>query len=217
MNQNRPHGHTTLSNFLNGWRLLGVVTAALALAALFILATVPGMDGVRLIIRITARSSFALFVMAFSASALVSLFPGTLTRWLRVNRRYLGLSFAVSHGIHGAAIVALAIADPDLFARLTNTATTVSGSIAYGFIAAMALTSFDRTAALIGRRAWVTLHAAGGWYLWVSFMVSFGKRAVHSGFHQPFIAVLTAVLILKIAAWSAKRFAGKRASAVNMP
>lgn len=217
MNQNRAYGRTALSNLLNGWRLLGVVATALTLATLFILATVSGMDGVRLIIRITARSSFTLFVLAFSASALVSLFPGTLTRWLRVNRRYLGLSFAVSHGIHGAAILALAIADPALFARLTNTATIVSGGIAYGFIAAMALTSFDRTAALIGRRAWVTLHAAGGWYLWVSFMFSFGKRAVHSGFHQPFIAVLIAVVILKIAAWSAKRFAGKRARTAEMP
>ena len=44
------------------------------------------------------------------------------------------------------------------------------------FLAAMTATSFDRTAQLIGPRAFRILHLTGGYYLLFQFMVSFGKR-----------------------------------------
>ena len=81
---------------MNGWRLTGMLSLLLAGMALLFLAAHGGdIEGVRLVIRATARSSLVLFALAFTASALVELVPSDLTRWQRRNRRYLGMSFAV--------------------------------------------------------------------------------------------------------------------------
>ncbi|MFI5500572.1 hypothetical protein ACIA5E_16060 [Nocardia asteroides] len=55
---------------------------------------------------------------AFVATSVLALWPGEPARWLARNRRYLGLSFAMSHGVHLAAIVTLARTDPETFDSL---------------------------------------------------------------------------------------------------
>ena len=51
--------------------------------------------------------------------------------------------------------------DPAGFADATTLASYVFGGIGYAFIIAMTATSFDRTAAAIGPRAWRILHLVG--------------------------------------------------------
>src|SRR5262249_40921223 len=153
---------------MNGWRLTGVLSLLLAGMSLYFL-TAQGWDadGIRLVIRATARTSVMLFVLAFTARAMVALLPNESTRWPRRHRRHLGVSFAVSHFIHLAAIVSLAVVDKVLFWKLTNLGTIVLAGAAYLFIAAMTATSFDRTAAWLGPRKWRLLHLIGGWYIWI--------------------------------------------------
>ena len=97
---------------MNGWRLTGLLSLVL-LAMSLALGTLHAwdMESVRLVIRATARTSLVLFVLAFTAGAMAQLAPGEVTRWQRRNRRYLGVSFAVSHFIHLAAILSLAAFD----------------------------------------------------------------------------------------------------------
>jgi sulfoxide reductase heme-binding subunit YedZ len=159
-------------------------------------------DGVRLVIRFTARTSLLLFCLAFSAAALAKLRPNAWTRWQRRNRRYLGVSFAVSHFIHLAAIVGLATLDRELFWKLTNTATIVLAGTAYLFIAAMTATSFDRTAAWLGPRKWRLLHLVGGWYIWISFATAIGKRVPLDRFYWPMAALVLAAAIVRLIAMS---------------
>lgn len=164
-------------SWLEGWRLLAALTLSLIVLSLWIASMRQfEVEGVRMVIRFTARSSLMLFCLAFGAAALARLWPNTWTRWQRRNRRYLGLSFAASHAIHAVAIVAFANMDPADFAEATSAASYIFGGIGYAFIIAMSATSFDRTAALLGPRAWRALHLTGGYYLWLQFMVSFGKR-----------------------------------------
>jgi len=73
---------------------------------------VGGSEGARAAIRFTARTSMALFLLAFTASALYRFWPGRVTRWIRQNRRYLGVSFAGSLGVDALAIMVYAIVDP---------------------------------------------------------------------------------------------------------
>src|SRR6201999_4612294 len=84
-------------------------------------------DGVRAVIRFTARSSLMLFCLAFSAGALARLWPNAWTRWQRRNRRYLGVSFAASHAIHAVAIIAFAKMDPAGFVEATSPASYIFG------------------------------------------------------------------------------------------
>lgn len=186
---------------LEGWPLLGVLALAVsAMAAAIVAAQGGDVEGVRAAIRATARSSAALFCLAFAAGALVKLWPGAATRWLKRNRRIFGLAFAVSHGVHALAIAAYAILAPAAFAAHTMPATWIFGGLAYAFIIAMAATSFDRSAAWIGPRAWRILHAVGAYYLWISFINNFGRRAIAEPNYWGFVAVLLLVGALKLAA-----------------
>jgi sulfoxide reductase heme-binding subunit YedZ len=187
--------------YLEGWYLLGATSLVMAALAVW-LAAMRGfeVDGVRLVVRYTARTSLLLFCLAFSASALHRLWSSPYTSWQRRNRRYLGLSFAVSHLIHAVAIVCFAVMAPPLFAEATSPASFIFGGIGYALIIAMAATSFDATARAIGPRAWRILHLSGVYYLWVQFMISFGMRIPAMPNYAWFLLPLLAVMAMRVMA-----------------
>jgi len=193
-------------DWFEGWRLLTLLTLILA----GLCAGIAGMrgfevEGVRMVVRFTARSSLLLFCLAFSAAALARLWPNAWTRWQRRNRRQLGLSFAASHALHATAIIAFAMMDPATFATATNLGSYLFGGIGYTIIIAMAATSFDRSAAAIGPRAWRILHLWGGYYLWAQFAIAFGKRIPAMPLYGLFLIPLLAVLALRLIAMTAAR------------
>lgn len=192
--------------WFEGWRLFAVLTLALAGLCVWI-AGMRGfeVDGVRMVIRFTARTSLLFFCLAFGAAALARLWPNVWTRWQRRNRRYLGVTFAASHGIHAVAIACFAIMDPAGYAASTNAASYIFGGIGYAFIIAMAATSFDRTAAAIGPRAWRILHLTGGYYLLFQFTVSFGKRVPDMPLYALFLVPLLIVMALRLIAMASAR------------
>ena len=192
--------------WFEGWRLfflLGAVLATLcaAIAGLHEFDT----DGIRMVIRFTARTSLLFFCLAFSAAALAQLRPNPWTRWQRRNRRQLGVTFAASHALHAAAIFAFAKMDPAAYAAATSLASYVFGGIGYAFILAMTVTSFDITAAALGPRAWRALHLVGGYYLLLQFTVSFGKRIPDMPLYALFLIPLVAVFVLRMVAMASRR------------
>jgi DMSO/TMAO reductase YedYZ heme-binding membrane subunit len=191
--------------WFDGWRLFALLTLILAGLCLWIAAMRQfETDGVRLVIRFTARSSLLLFCLAFGAAALARLWPNAATRWLRRNRRYLGVSFAASHGLHAIAIAAFAAMDPAGFAAATNLASYIFGSLGYLFIIAMTATSFDRTARAIGPRAFRILHLVGGYYLLLQFAVSFGKRIPMMPPYALFLVPLALVFAVRMIAMASR-------------
>ena len=191
--------------WIEGWRLFFVLT--LIVIALCI--AIAGyrqfeVEGVRMVVRFTARTSLLFFCLAFSAAALARLWPNAWTKWQRRNRRQLGMTFAASHALHAAALVLFARMDPASFAAATNLASYVFGSIGYAAIIAMTATSFDRTAAAIGPRAWRILHLSGGYYLWIQFMVSFGKRIPGMPLYSLFLIRLLAVMAVRLIAMASR-------------
>ena len=187
---------------MNGWPLTGLLSLLLlAMSASFVVGHAD-VEGLRLVIRATARTSLILFAMAFAAGALVEFAPNGFTLWQRRNRRYLGVSFAVSHGIHLVALIALARTDAELFWTLTNPANIVLAGAAYVLLAAMTATSFDRTAAWLGARKWRLLHLVGGWYIWISFAVAIGKRLPQGPIYWAMMALVLAVAVVRLVAMS---------------
>ena len=187
--------------WINGRRLSALLTLILLALCVWIAAMRQfEVEGVRMVIRFTARSSLLLFCLAFVASSLARLWPSAGTRWMLRNRRYLGISFVASHLIHAVAIGCFAVMAPFLFKEATTLASFIFGGIGYAFIVAMAATSFDRSAAAIGPRAWKILHASGIYYLWFQFMVSFGMRIPQMPNYVWFLAPLLAVMAIRIAA-----------------
>ncbi|MCA6122162.1 hypothetical protein J6500_09710 [Bradyrhizobium sp. WSM 1704] len=190
---------TMRRNWFEGWRLFALLTLTLIGLSIWIAAMRQfEVEGVRMVIRFTARTSLLLFCLAFSAAAAAQLWPNGWTRWQRRNRRYLGVSFAASHAIHAIAIAAFAALDPAGFAAATSAVSFIFGGIGYAFIVALTATSFDRTAAILGPRAWRALHLVGGYYLLVQFMVSFGKRIPEMPLYALFLIPLVAVFVLRM-------------------
>jgi len=192
-------------SWIRGWPLLGTLALGLLSMAAVVLMLEPDVQGIRQLIRVTARSSFALFLLAFTASAAARRWPGAFTRWQLANRRQIGLGFAVSHMIHAAAIAGFATADPIGFHGATSPGNFVSGGLAYGFIVLMAATSFDGAVRWLGARRWRVLHLAGVYFLWVSFVITFGKRIPMSGAYVVPVVVLVAAMALR---WWPQRRSG---------
>ncbi|WP_137753661.1 ferric reductase-like transmembrane domain-containing protein [Sphingopyxis sp. L1A2A] len=197
---------TATKGWAEGWGLFWTLTAALAAMSLgFLLVIGWDTDGYRMVIRATARTSLILFLAAFAASAAFKLWPGPFTRWLRRNRRQLGLGFAMSHFIHALAIIALWKTDPGVFWVLTNPKSIATGGTAYVFIALLAATSFDRMVKAMGPKAWARLHWWGVWIVALSFIFTNGKRIPVSGWYALPVVLVVAVIVLRVIAGRKQR------------
>ena len=71
-------------NWFDGWRLFALLSLTLLGLSIWI-AGMRGfeVDGVRMVIRFTARTSLVLFCLAFAGAALARLWPNAWTRWQR--------------------------------------------------------------------------------------------------------------------------------------
>jgi DMSO/TMAO reductase YedYZ heme-binding membrane subunit len=178
-----------------------IVTSAALVALLVFAYAAAGWseDSVRITVRWTAKIAVVLFAAAFSASSLQSLFRNGATRWLMVNRRRLGLGFALAHTVHLFALVVLGLAFPDPFVAGLNAVTILGGGLAYVFMFAMAATSNDASVRRLGGRRWRLLHTLGGWYIWVVFAQSYGPRAAFEPSYLPFAALIVGVLGVRVA------------------
>ena len=166
-----------------------------------------GEEGIRAVIRLTARTSFVLFNAAFAASALAARWPGRATRWLLANRRQVGVSFAASHFVHLLAILALT-----RFTVVFGDASVLVAVLGYVAIAAMTATSFDRTAAWLGPHRWRRLHLTAGYYIWLVFLAAYLPRTIlASPAYAPFVIVLLAVLVLRLRPAPARGYAPRAA------
>ncbi len=193
-------------SWVEGWRLFWILTWALAVMSSGILFVIGwDTDGYRMVIRATARSSLVLFLAAFAASAAFRLWPGPFTRWLRRNRRQLGLGFAMSHFVHALAIIALWKTDPGTFWGLTNSRSIITGGFAYLFIALLAATSFDRMVKALGPKAWARLHWWGVWAVALSFIFTNGKRIPVSMWYALPVVLVIAVVVLRTVAGRRQR------------
>ena len=190
--------HSTL---WNGWPLFGLISVfLLTMASTFLVARGFDTDSYRIIIRATARSSLALFLIAFLASSIAVFRPGERSQWLLRNRRAFGLGFAMSHLIHLAAIITLAQTDPATFWTLSNRTAITAGSIGYIIIALLAFTSFDTMVHWLGPRRWQRLHRFGLWFIWLFFVFTNAKRIPGSGWYLVPVALLLTALIVRLRA-----------------
>jgi len=194
-----------------GWTIVGLAAIALSvLLARFGIYYGVDEEGVRAIIRLTARTSLLFFTAAFSASALYTLWPNRGTEWLRSNRRYFGVSFALSHTAHFAAVYAVAQLNPERFFEQEGRTLFGRESIPVWILLAMLATSFDRPAALIGRHAWKALHLVGTHLFWLALLGSFGRLAVAQPAYAPLALALIASMLLRLWAMGVRLLARQR-------
>jgi methionine sulfoxide reductase heme-binding subunit len=183
------------------WKLFGVsaVTVSLIAAIAYALAPDP-VQSLQFAVRATARTSFILFLAAFTASSLAKLWPARLTKALMRERRYIGLSFAFSMLLHAIALIVYIKTAPAAFWIGRTAATNVPGSIGYLMILLLTITSFKTFARLIGPANWKRLHRAGVWFVATTFAASFFTRAhLHPSYVVPGMIMIVAMLLRVVA------------------
>lgn len=170
----------------------------IAVTNLLIFQSVDLMSGLRSGIRFTAQYSLFLFSIVFIATSL-QLFPkNQFTIWIRKNRRYLGLSFAVSHLVHGLVIFTLYLKYPDIFQQTVSQLSKIFGGIGFFVIFILAMTSSDYAIKKIGFHRWKSIHRFGVYYIWFIFLASYLPRAMGSSEYWPVVLFLVSCFGLRL-------------------
>jgi len=142
--------------------------------------------------RHTARISFAYFLLSFSASSLHYFFSNTLTKFVRHQRRYIGLSFALAHTIHLVALTSFFI----VMEENPGIVTLIGGGLGYILVYAMALTSNDNAVKKLGLKRWKQIHWFGANYIAVIFALTYVGKLLNGQFNGSDYDYLTFSLIV---------------------
>lgn len=152
-------------------------------------------QGMRMAIRATGRTSCLLFLSAFIASSLHRLSSVPFSAWLLKNRRYLGISMAVSHTYHAIALFGLWLVTSGAAPKLEPL-----GTFGYVLLIFMTVTSFKAPAAWLGKRRWKILHTTGMHFFWLGFLFEYGMKLAKSTLiSSPFFILLVLAMILRLA------------------
>ncbi|MFR0693600.1 hypothetical protein ACLUTX_29690 [Enterobacterales bacterium AE_CKDN230030158-1A_HGKHYDSX7] len=191
---------------LHGWRLFSLLSLLVLIATALALWSQPQwVEALRSSIRVTARTSFALFLATFLASSLAVLVPNDFTRSLLRERRFLGLAFAFSHAVHAVLILCYVKFFPETFWHGRSAAANIPGSVGYLFILLLTLTSFPYAVKRLGFGIWKGLHSTGTWVIAGVFVLSFYKRLPMGSWYPLGFALITSAVALKLTAKLALR------------
>ena len=166
---------------INGWPLFFMI-AGLTLGGMTAGMIVIGFstpESIVQLIRLSVRFASPWIFIAFSTSALVLLYPGSVSKWLLRNRRYTGLSFAAGFVWQAVFIVVLFTLYPAYYwDELHKTSDLVGRSASYVFLFALTLTSFFPVRQRLSPAQWHWLHLIGIWYFWVAIWGSYAAQAL---------------------------------------
>ena len=160
-------------------------------------------DHIRILLRLSARVAFVVLLLVFVARPLRQIFPSPATLKLLANRRLFGIAFAGIHTAHAALILYRAQQVPSF--EFTPSA-NIPGLVTYGVIYLMLITSFDRPARAIGRKAWKVLHKAGLYWLVFAFTQTQLPDSLNdlSGMNWWLVSLIVLAFVIRITAFFAK-------------
>jgi hypothetical protein len=151
-----------------------------------------------LTLRLTALTSFLIYLFLFVARPLQQLVDSRISRSMKRNRRYFGIALAGSHTVHLILITMF------VFGTGVPSGVLVSGGIAYAFLYLMLITSFDAPAAAIGPVAWRRLHKAGLYWIGGIFTFTLSKNFIAnpgSLVHQIIVVLILAAISVRVIAF----------------
>ena len=181
--------------------------AALGLAACLLIVLGAGERGIHAALAAVARLAFLLFWLAYSASALASLF-GPRFEPLKRRAREFGLAFASALLVHLALVAWLC-----LIGSAPGVGTFIFFGIAALWVYLLALFSIGRLQNLMGPHSWWILRNVGMNYVAYAFAIDFLKSPLDGGVRHvieylPFAVLAIAGPSLRFAALA--QFVGRK-------
>ena len=157
------------SKFLNSWGLFGSIVIPMSIAAAVAMARVDLSSpwGISAMIQFSVRLAVPWLFIAFAASSLAVVFPGSFTQWLLRNRRIVGLCFAAGMAWQLFFILWLVTGYWDYYLQDGYSVYDLSEQIpGYLILIAMVVTSFRPGRRQLSARQWKILHKGGIYFLW---------------------------------------------------
>ena len=157
------------SKHLNGWRLFSLIVVPMCIA---VFAAMTAVDlasplGVAAMITFSVRLAVPWLFLAFAASSLVVVFPGSFSRWLLRNRRIVGLCFAAGMAWQLFFILWLVIGHWDYYMEEAYSYFSLAEQVpGYVLLIAMTITSFKPGRSKLTARQWKMLHTGGIYFIW---------------------------------------------------
>jgi hypothetical protein len=206
----------------NGWKLFWLITAPISLVMVLAMMRLDlsSVEAVSSMIQLSVRCAVPWLFVAFAASSLQVVFPGTFSRWLLRNRKIIGLCFAAAMAWQLFFILWMFVIHTEHYVtEVYVLSDLVEGVVGYAFLFAMVLTSFKFGRSRLTPQQWKILHTGGIYWLW------FYAWSVYwfSLFYYQSPAILLDYVYywggflawgLRLCAWSKKRW---RQSAVQTP
>ncbi len=200
------------SKLLNSRGLFALVVIPICIAVILAMTTVDLASplGVSAMITLSVRLAVPWLFLAFAASSLVVVFPGSFSRWLFRNRRIIGLCFATGMAWQLLFILWLVIGHWGYYMDEAYDYFSLAEQIpAYLWLIAMTMTSFRFGRSKLSVQQWKILHKGGIYYLWGVVWSTYWFELFYYDDIQPidyacYWAGLTAWAV-RLAAWSKKR------------
>jgi len=158
------------SKAINGWNLFWLIMAPISLVMVLAMIRVDlgSAEGVSSMIQLSVRCAVPWLYLAFAASSLVAVIPGSLSRWLLRNRKLIGLCFAAAMAWQLFFILWLVGLHTDYYVHEVYVLSdVVEGVVGYTFLIAMVLTSFKFGRSRLTPKHWKLLHTVGIYWLWI--------------------------------------------------
>lgn len=185
----------TKTDHFNWWILGSIVVASLLTMASILIQGTDEMS-VRFLIGYSAKFSVSFFSLAFTASGIFYLFPGTFTKiWMNFRPNY-GLTFMVLHTFHLIFLVWLQLDIHPVF-TLAKKSSLIGGGMAYGFMYLMALTTFPRFKSMLTVKQWKLLHTVGGYWIWFIFIKTYWRNVSTQGEDYGLFIMLSVVIAIR--------------------
>ncbi len=199
---------------LNRWPLFWLVTAPMC-ALMVLTASQYDLNNpadISRMIQYSVRWAVPFIYVVAASSALHTLWPNALSKWLRHNRPYIGLCFAVAMAWQALFILLISNFHREYyFQEIFYLRDELEGSTGYIFLAAMVVTSFQWGRRFLDARQWNLLHTSGVYFLWAYAFSVYWWNLFYYGnalaldyvyYWAGFLAVA-----LRIAAWGKRRSA----------
>jgi methionine sulfoxide reductase heme-binding subunit len=193
---------------IESWRLFWLLALMLSIAACLGLpfADLHTAAGIHPMIQRSVRWALPLFLLAFTASSMATLWPSPLTRWLLRNRRYIGLGFAFGMAWHFSFVGYSIFSFGMFYSGLTprGLALDLIGLI---FLLLMTLTSFRWSARRLAPANWRRLHKTGVYTIWFVATYIYARHIADAA-HAVASSLLIGACLLRVAAWGNRRIRG---------
>ncbi len=152
------------SKLLNSWSLFAIIVIPMCIAVAMTMTNVDLASplGVSAMIQFSVRVAVPWLFIAFAASSLVVIFPGSLSWWLLRNRRIIGLCFAAGMAWQLLFILWMVIGFWDYYIEEAYNYFDLAEQLpGYLLLFAMVVTSFRFGRSQLSARQWKILHKGG--------------------------------------------------------